>query len=118
MDQNYRETLRKLIGQEVSGTIDRPLGSHHPNFHDTIYPVNYGYVDGLFAPDGKEQDVYFLGVDEPLAIFKGTVIAIVERKDDVEDKLVVVPTGLDFSNEEIEEMIQFQEKYFRHSIYR
>ena len=118
MDQNYRETLRKLIGQEVSGTIDRPLGSHHPIFHDTIYPVNYGYVGGLFAPDGEEQDVYFLGTDKPLTRFKGTVIAIVERKDDVEDKLVVVPTGLDFSNEEIEEMIQFQEKYFRHSIYR
>ena len=50
--------------------------------------------------------------------FKGTVIAIVERKDDIEDKLVVVPTGLDFTDEEIEEMIKFQESFFKHSIIR
>ena len=50
--------------------------------------------------------------------FKGTVIAIVERKDDVEDKLIVVPTGLDFTDEEIEDMIQFQESFFNHSIIR
>lgn len=32
------------------------------------------------------------------------------RLDDNESKLVVVPNGLEYSDEEIEEQIQFQEK--------
>ena len=50
--------------------------------------------------------------------FKGVVIAIIERIDDIEDKLVVAPIGLEFTNEEIEEVIKFQEQYFKHKIIR
>ena len=117
-NNKYRERLRSLIGKEVSGTIDRPIGSHHPEYEDIVYQVNYGHLNDFYAPDGDEQDVYFLGVNKPMETFKGTVIAIVERKDDVEDKLIVVPTGLDFTDEEIEDMIQFQESFFNHSIIR
>lgn len=49
---------RVIIGSYVSGTIDRPLGSAHPRYPETIYPVNYGYVDGVLADDEEAQDVY------------------------------------------------------------
>ena len=46
--------------------VDRPMGSVHPQYPDTTYPVNYGYVEGILAPDGEEQDAYSLGVAHPV----------------------------------------------------
>ena len=47
-----------MLGDIVTVTVDRPLGSCHPNHSDLYYPVNYGYVKGVIAPDGEEQDAY------------------------------------------------------------
>ena len=69
-----------MIGQIIKVTIDRPIGSFHPNHPDIYYPVNYGYVEGIIAPDGEEQDVYVLGVDEPLKEFTGRVIAVIQME--------------------------------------
>lgn len=41
-----------------------------------------------------------------------TVIAILHRRDDVEDKWVVTPEGMTFSEEEIRDAVWFQEQYF------
>lgn len=101
-----------MIGRIVTVTIDRPLGSCHPKHPDIYYSVNYGYIEGIIAPDGEEQDAYILGVDIPLQAFTGEVIAVVHRKDDVEDKWVVAPEGMTFSQEKIEELTRFQERYF------
>lgn len=62
------------------------------------------------APDGEEQDAYILGVDEAVEKFTGTVIAVVHRNDDVEEKWVVVPEGMTFTKEEIMKQIYFQEQ--------
>ena len=43
---------------------------------------------------------------------RGEIIAIVYRKDDIEEKWVVVPDGVTFSKEEIRRQIHFQEQYF------
>lgn len=64
------------------------------------------------APDGEKQDDYILGVNESIDKFTGKIIAIVQRKDDVEEKWVVVPDGMTFSKEEIRQQIHFQEQYF------
>ena len=48
-----------MIGTVVKVTVDRPLGSYHPEHKDMYYPINYGYVEGIIAPDGEEQDAYF-----------------------------------------------------------
>ena len=101
-----------MIGRIVTVTIDRPLGSCHPKHPDIYYSVNYGYIEGIIAPDGEEQDAYILGVDIPLQTFTGEVIAVIHRKDDVEDKWVVAPEGMTFSKEKIEELTRFQEQYF------
>lgn len=101
-----------MIGPTVTVTIDRPLGSFHPKHPDIYYPINYGYIAGIMAPDGEEQDAYILGVDVPLQTFTGTVIAVIHRHDDVEDKWVVAPEVMIFSKEEIEAAVHFQEQYF------
>ena len=92
--------------------IDRPLGSCHPKHPDLYYPVNYGEIPGVLAADGDWQDVYVLGVDEPLEAFTGEVIAVIRRRNDVEDKWVMAPSGMRFTAEEIMAQVRFQEQYF------
>jgi len=101
-----------MIGKIVKVVVDRPLGSYHPKHKDIYYHINYGFVEGIIAPDGEEQDVYILGVDVPVKEFVGRIIAIIHRKDDVEEKWVVAPDGTAFSKEEIMEQVEFQERYF------
>ena len=101
-----------MIGKIVKVVVDRPLGSYHPKHKDMYYHINYGFVEGIIAPDGEEQDVYILGVDVPVKEFVGRIIAIIHRKDDVEEKWVVAPDSMPFSKEEIMEQVEFQERYF------
>ena len=101
-----------MIGKIVTVTVDRPLGSLHPNHPDICYPINYGYIEGIPAPDGEEQDAYILGVDRPVKEFTGQVVAIIHRKNDVEDKWVVAPEGMTFTDQEILDATHFQEQYF------
>lgn len=105
-----------IIGKTVNVTVDRPLGSHHPVYKELYYPVNYGYVKGVMAPDGEEQDAYILGVDTPVTVFTGKVVAVIRRKDDVEDKWVVCPEDMTFTRKEIMEQVKFQEQYFKSEI--
>ncbi|WP_265460043.1 inorganic diphosphatase [Enterococcus sp. HY326] len=104
--------LLKIIGQEIMIEIDRPLGSKHPRFPEHLYPINYGFVPGIIGGDGAEQDVYLLGVAEPVKKAQGKVIAVIQRLDDVETKWVAAPAGQNFTREEIEAAVDFQEKYF------
>ncbi len=114
---NYSHKPKDFLGKEVKIFIDRPLGSKHPK-HSFIYEVNYGFVPNTKAPDGEEIDAYVLGVVNPIEKFKGICIAIVHRENDEDDKLVVVPEGVKFSDREIIEMVKFQEKYFKSVILR
>lgn len=110
--------MSRIIGTTVKGIIDRPLGSRHPRHPEMVYPVNYGYVEGIYAGDGAEQDVYVLGSDEPLVTFEGKVIAIYHRFNDVEDKWIVSLDGRDYPDEEILALIHFQEQYFEGELVR
>ena len=102
-----------MLGSMVKVIVDRPLGSYHPRHPDLYYPINYGYVPGVLAPDGEEQDAYILGIAEPLEEFVGKVIAVIHRFDDVEEKWVVAPEEMRFSAEEILATVAFQEQYFQ-----
>ena len=102
-----------MIGKIVRVIIDRPLGSYHPKYKNLYYPVNYGYIPDIIGGDGEEQDAYVLGVDKPIKAFEGTIIAILHRLNDVEDKWVVAPKGMTFTKEEILQAVDFQERYFK-----
>ena len=102
-----------ILGKEVKVTVDRPKGSFHPKHRNLYYPINYGYIEGIIAPDGEEQDVYILGVDHPVEEFRGRIIGIVYRQDDIEEKWVAAPEAMSFTREQIWEQIKFQEQYFQ-----
>ena len=108
--------LYGMIGKNVKVIVDRPQGSYHPEHMDMYYPINYGYIEGVMAPDGEEQDAYILGVVEPVKEFTGKIIAIIHRYDDVEEKWVVAPENMTFTKEQIMEQVYFQEQYFNSEI--
>ncbi|HIU90475.1 MAG TPA: inorganic pyrophosphatase [Candidatus Fimimonas merdipullorum] len=113
---DYCQNCRLLIGQRVTVTVTRPLGSVHPKHSDLRYYVNYGHVKGFVGGDGDWQDAYVLGVEQPVQSFTGRVIAVVVRRNDVETKLVVAPEGAHFPKRQIARTVHFQEKYFDHII--
>jgi inorganic pyrophosphatase len=103
----------EMLGKIVKVIADRPLGTYHPKHKDIYYSVNYGYVEGIIAADGEEQDAYILGVNEPIREFNGKVIAVIHRFNDVEEKWVVAPEGASFTKDEIIKQVDFQEKFFK-----
>ena len=112
---NSRDFLDKI----VNVIIDKPLGSRHSEkYPNHIYPVNYGYVPNTISGDNEELDCYILGIFEPLETFKGKCIAIIHRTNDNDDKLIVVPEGRNYSNEEIRALTEFQERFFESEIIR
>lgn len=112
MKRNY---ALKYLGKSVNIHVDRPLGSKHPK-HGFTYSVNYGYVPDTLAPDGEEIDAYLLGVFDPVKEFSGKCIAIVQRTDDNDDKLIIVPEGKYYTESQITALVEFQERFFTSKI--
>ena len=108
---------KDYIGKIVNVVIDRPFGSKHPK-HGFIYPVNYGYVPNTISGDGEELDCYVSGVFEPVSEFVGKCIAVIHRTDDNDDKLIIVPEGKEYSDDAINALTEFQERFFEHIIIR
>ena len=107
--------INDYLGKNITIKIDRPMGSKHPK-HGFIYPINYGYVPNTVSGDGEEIDAYLLGVFEPIEEYYGTVIAIIHRIDDNDDKLIVVPNDKDYSSDAIKALTEFQERFFKSEI--
>ena len=105
------------LNKDVLVKIDRKLGSKHPK-HEFIYTLNYGYIPNTISGDGEELDAYVLGVYEPIEEFEGKVIAIIHRTNDEDDKLVVAPKNINYSDDAIKALTEFQERFFNSIIIR
>jgi inorganic pyrophosphatase len=57
-------------------------------------------------------DAYILGVFEPRCHFEGDCVAVIHRINDADDKLIVVPHGKNYSDEQILALTEFQEQFF------
>ena len=108
---------KDYLNKDVTITIDRKLGSLHPK-HGFMYMLNYGYIPNTKSPDGEELDAYLLGVYEPVDTYEGKVIAIIKRTNDDDDKLIVVPKDKDYTDDQINALTEFQERFFEHIIIR
>lgn len=107
----------KYLGKSVEGIVDRPIGSLHPKYN-FAYPINYGYIPETISGDGEELDCYLLGENVPVHSFKGKCIAVIHRLNDNDDKLVISCDGRDYTDQEIQNLICFQEQYFESVIVR
>lgn len=103
--------MSSYLGKKVTVKMDRPLGSKHPE-HNFIYPLNYGFIPDTLSGDGEEIDAYIIGEFEPSEVYEGYVVAIIERLNDTEDKLVVCKELNKYSKEQIQALVEFQERFF------
>ena len=108
---------KDFLGKIVTVKMDRPLGTTHPK-HGFIYEVNYGFVPNTLSGDGEELDAYVLGEHRKLEEFEGRVIAVIHRTNDDDDKLVVMQDGRNYTDDQIEALLEFQERFFEHVILR
>ena len=68
--------------------------------------------------DGEELDCYILGVFEPVLEFEGKCVAIIHRINDNDDKLIIAPKDKNYSDDAIEALVEFQERFFKHTLIR
>ena len=108
---------KDFLGKIVTVKMDRPLGTTHPK-HGFIYEVNYGFIPNTISGDGEELDAYVLGEHRKLEEFEGRVIAVIHRTNDDDDKLVVMQDGRNYTDDQIEALLEFQERFFEHVILR
>jgi len=105
--------VRSYLGEVVDIVIDRPIGYvHKKEKYSLTYPINYGYIPEVYGGDGEELDVYLLGVTEAVREYRCRIIGIVFRENDVEDKLIAAPVGVEYSEAEMAAAISFQEQYY------
>ena len=115
--EERKALVKSYLGKTVRIEIDRPIGYvHKKENYSLTYPINYGYIPGVLGGDGEELDVYLLGVDKPVTEYTGKIVGIVHRKNDVEDKLVMAPEGVIFTQNEVAEQVHFQEQYYKTTI--
>lgn len=107
----------EYLGKNITIKIDRKLGTRHPK-HGFMYMLNYGYVPNIISGDGEELDAYLLGEFEPVDSSSGKVIAIIHRTNDDDDKLIVSKNGINYSDDAIKALIEFQERFFESVIIR
>lgn len=121
MAKSIKQGEMSYMGKKVAVTMDRPIGTEHPKHPGLIYPINYGYIEGLVAGDGEEQDVYLLGVDKPVESTECVIIGIIHRLNDNEDKWVAVPpelVGSEICYEcNIVHETYFQEQYYKSEVF-
>lgn len=107
--------MEYYLGKRVNLIIDRPLSSKHPKYN-FIYPLNYGYIPNTISGDNEEIDAYVIGEFNPLEKYEGHVLAIIKRKNDVEDKLVVCKNLNKYNKDQIKALVEFQERFFESTI--
>jgi inorganic pyrophosphatase len=66
-------------------TIDRPLGSAHPDYPEIIYPIDYGFINDTTSSDDHEVDVFVGTVSTGLV---GAIQTVDHRRGDREMKLL------------------------------
>jgi inorganic pyrophosphatase len=106
-----------FLNTKVKLIFDRPFGTNHPK-HGFVYELNYGYVPNTISPEGEELDAYYLSEKTPLEEVEGICIAYAHRENDDDDKLIVVKEGENYSDEEVMDLIHFQEQWFKTRIIR
>ena len=88
----------------------------HSKVYGFIYSINYEFIHKTIAPDQGKIDAYLLGVFDPIDEFKGCCITIIHKTNDDDNKLVVAPKILNYSDEQIKALTEFQERFYESDI--
>ena len=114
MKRSPNDKYFDLLNKEVTVTVNRPLGSKHPEL-DFCYPINYGFIPGTMGGEGDEMDAYVIGPTGPIDTFNGIVKALIISIEGDENKLVVCPSDYKINEKEILDFI-IQKLFFKSRI--
>jgi len=104
----FWEALDELV-EKHRIVIDRPEGSPHPRFPGSIYPLDYGYLDGTRGEDGSGIAVWRGSLDQKAVV--GVIITIDLLKSETEIKILVGCT-----DEEVETALSYLNTYTQSGI--
>jgi inorganic pyrophosphatase len=86
INSTFWEHIEKLVANS-SVEIDRPKGTAHSRYPNSIYPVDYGYLAGTMSLDGGGIDVW-LGSGDSNEV-TGMMCAVDLIKRDIEIKILL-----------------------------
>ncbi len=105
---DFWEALDELV-EKHKLVIDRPKGSPHPRFPKSIYPLDYGYLDGTSGGDGSGIDVWRGSINEATVV--AAIFTVDPLKAETETKILVGCT-----DEEIETISRYHNTYSQRGI--
>lgn len=85
MEQAFWQAADALL-TDGKIVIDRPAGFRHPQWPDSVYPLDYGYVAGTSVMDGEGVDLW--RGTAPVQKLDGLLVSVDLHKRDVEIKLL------------------------------
>ncbi len=84
---NFWDFFQNIVN-ESKIVVDRPKGSHHPNFPDApAYPLDYGFLEGTSSMDGEGIDCFVGSLGDN--VVKGVLCTIDARQKDSEVKVLI-----------------------------
>ena len=121
VNKNESILFHCAVGTDRTGTVaylvEGILGvSNNQRFDD--FELSYFYREesgnGLTRTSNGTIKALYDRIDK----FEGKVIAVYHRFNDVEDKWIVSLDGFDYSDDEILQLIHFQEQYYEGELLR
>lgn len=104
-----------MLGKSVRVRITKPF-----NFFDsrtnTRYMLNYGIAEIRTEKKSFIYSACVMGINHPVNIFEGRIIAIVRHADKRPNYIIVAPKKSRYINFEIEDSIKFLEKNKQHTL--
>lgn len=112
------EKLENLIGSNIS--MNNYDNTNNVTFesNNISYNINYGTINEYNASTGRLQEAYIISLDGEDNLYEGRVVAVLNRKNGYDDKIVVATIDKEFTNEEIEEIIKKKENNVKYKIIR
>lgn len=98
-----------MLGKSVKVRITKPFNSFDSKTN-TKYMLNFGVAEIKTEKRTFIQSACVMGINHPVNIFEGRIIAIVRHQDKRPNYIIVAPKKSRYINFEIEDAIKFLEK--------
>lgn len=97
-----------MLGRFVRVKVTKPCNFHDPRT-GVRYLLNYGITEQQKEKKTQIIGAYILGVNHPVRVFEGKVIAVLRRKEKGRNILVVAPKNMRRIDYEIRSVLAFAE---------
>lgn len=104
-----------MLGKSVKVRITKPFNSFDSKTN-TKYMLNFGVAEIKTEKKTFIQSACVMGINHPVNIFEGRIIAVVRHQDKRPNYIIVAPKKSRYINFEIEDAIKFLEKNRPHKL--